>query len=293
MKRIVYPLMMLFLLASCSSDESVPTPQTDWTPHVSRSVTGGQDIRVVGRQNGTLQFDNILIPASEGGKAKWKGDIKPDADKVNGSDEFIAFAPSGSGLPSSVSHDGVTEYFVDHHNDRPDSFTMQPLMAQLKVHIWVEETDVHQPLNDSIYLYAKADIDFPGKQFKNLTDRKHINLGEFSQSETLEQDGHHFDKFSMVRSMVVLPQTIPADEEVLWFSIENAHYFFKPDKEIKLKPGFLTSLTLHVVYVDEEGDPIEPPTKKVIAIDQSTVTISPWEVGNTIDGEIFNPNDNQ
>ena len=284
-------LIFLLLLTACSNEETIPSTATDWTPDISRSATGGQELRIEGRKDGVFQFANILIPAAEGGKATWKNNEKPDADKVNASNEFLAFAPAGD-IPSSVTHDGTTEYFVDFHRTKPNSFTMTPLMAQLKVHIWVEETEVHTPANDSVYLYSKADIDFPNKTLTRLASRKHVCLGDVSKTDALEQDGHHFDKFSMDAPLVVIPQTIPAGEEVLWFSIEDAHYYFKPDAPIELKPGFLTSLTLHVIYVDEEGDPVEPPTKKVIAVDKHTITITPWAAGETYEDNIYNPDNN-
>lgn len=295
MNRTLHILpIFLLLLASCSNDETLQ-PVTDWTPDISRSTTGGQNLRIVGRQGNSSLFDKILLPASEaGGKAEWQ-DGKPvwNGETV----DLIAFAPAGSSLPASVEHDGVTEYFVDYHSGvtkthAPSSFDMDPLMAQLKVHIWVEETEVHTPENDSVYLYTKADIDFPNKKFKTAADRKHVCLGNVSKTDALEQDGHHFDKFSMDAPLVVIPQTIPADEEVLWFSIEDAHYYFKPEAPIELKPGYLTSLTLHVVFVDEEGDPVEPPTKKVIAVDKHTITITPWQAGETYEDQIYNPDNN-
>lgn len=294
MKRIIYVISTLLLLASCSNTETVP-PATDWTPAISRSATGGQDLRIVGQQGNTPLFNKILTPAPDGaGKAEWK-DGKPVWN--NETLDLIAFAPAGSGLPATVEHNGTTEYFLDYHPgvtkvQAPSSFHMHPLMAQLKVHIWVEETEVHTPENDSVYVYTKADIDFPEKKLKNPAGRDHVCLGSLSQSGTLEQDGHHFDKFSMDRPLVVIPQTIPAGEEVLWFSIEDAHYYFKPDFSIDLKPGYLTSLTLHVIYVDEEGDTVEPPVKKVIAVDKHTVTITPWEVGETTESDIYNPDNN-
>ena len=58
MSRTLHILLIFFLLlVSCSSDESVPSSQNDWTPDVSRSVTGGQELRVVGRKGGVHQFD--------------------------------------------------------------------------------------------------------------------------------------------------------------------------------------------------------------------------------------------
>lgn len=304
MKRIVYILTTLFLLASCSSDELVPVTQNDWTPNISRNVTGGEELRIVGRNNGVTQFDNILIPASDGGNAAWKNDDGPDGHQVQNSNEFIAFAPAGNGLPTSITHNGVTEYFVDHYNatpnnDKPNSFTMYPLMSQLKLHVWVEGTEGEIPQNDSLYIYTEADLDFPGKAVKNLSNRKRIYLGEFVPNGVLEQDGHRYEKYSMKTHMVVIPQTLPADEEVLWFNIKDAQYYLKPEKEIKLKPGFITSLTLPVTYVKQEeeggdsgegGETVTPPAKKVIAIDESMVTITPWQPGLTINGFIPTPN---
>ena len=295
MKRIIFFISTLLLLASCSNTETV-SPVTDWTPAISRSATGGQDLRIIGKQGNRTLFNKILRPALDGaGKAEWQ-DGKPVWN--NETIDLIAFAPAQSGLPATVEHNGTTEYFLDYHPSvtkalAPSSFHMHPLMAQLKVHIWVEETEVHTPENDSVYIYTMADIDFPEKMLKNPANRDYVCLGSISQSGTLEQDGHHYDKFSMDRPLVVIPQTIPAGEEVLWFSIKNAHYYFKPDFSINLKAGYLTNLTLHVVFIEEEsGEPVEPPTKKVISIDRSTVTITPWETGETISDNIFNSDNN-
>lgn len=280
MKRIAYLLTTLFLLASCSSDDSVPAPQIDWTPDISRAATGGQELRVVGRQAGTDKFDKVLIPAAEsGGKATWK-DGKPDWSGVDQSEsmEFIAFLPSGSALPVRLVHDGVTEYRLDYQQhtprtSKPASFSLTQLMAKLQIHIWVEETEMHTPEADSVSLYTEADIDFPNKVVKNLSARKRVCLGTFSQSATMEQTGSRYDKFSLDCPLIVLPQTLPAGEEVLWFSIEDAYYYFKPEEPIELKAGYLTELTLHVAFVEEEGD---DSADRPIAIGQSAVTVTDW-----------------
>lgn len=289
MKRIAYLAFMLCLLASCSNDESIePAPSEDWTPQISRSVTGGEELRIVGRKDdGTDVFNSILIPAEEGGRAQWKNNKPAWKDEtVN----LIALSPAGDKLLTSIEHDGTTEYFVDYlsqqnKNNRPKEFNMKHLMAQLKVHIWVEETEVHQPKNDSVLIYTRANIDFPKREVKELDRRKRVNLGEFEQTATLEEDGHHYDKFSMIKPMVVLPQTIPAGEEILWFTVEDSHYYLKAEKDIQLKAGFLTSLTLHVTYVgDNNGTTEEPPTWKLITLNPSAVTITDWETAHDING---------
>lgn len=299
MKRIVYILTTLFLLASCSSDELVPVTQNDWTPNISRNATGGKELRIVGRKDGNTQFDNILIPASDGGNAAWQNNDGPDGNKVDESDEFIAFAPAGSSLPTSISYDGVTEYFVDYQNKKPDSFGMKPLMSQLKLHVWVEGTEGEAPQNTCLLVYTEAELNFPGKAFKNLSNRQRINLNKFVFSGELKQEDHLYEKYSMKTHIVVIPQTLPAGEEVLWFNIKDAQYYLKPEKDIKLKPGFITSLTLPVTYVKQEeeggdsgegGETVTPPTKKVIAIDESMVTITPWQPDSTINGSIPTPN---
>lgn len=300
MKRIVYILTTLFLLASCSSDELVPVTQNDWTPNISRNATGGGKLLIVGRENGVTQFNNILIPASDGGNAAWEGN-GPDKSLVDKSNEFIAFAPAaGRSLPTSITHDGVTEYFVDYQNNKPKSFEMKPMMSQLKLHVWVEGTEGEAPKNTCLLVYTEADLDFPGKAFKeNLSNRQRINLNEFVFSGELEQEDHLYKKYSMKTHMVVIPQTLPAGEEVLWFNIKDAQYYLKPEKDIELKRGFITSLTLPVTYVKQEeeggdsgegGETVTPPAKKVIAIDESMVTITPWQPGFTIDGSIPTPN---
>ena len=305
MKRIVYILTTLFLLASCSSDELVPVTQNDWTPNISRNVTGGEELRIVGRKNGVNQFDNILIPALDGGNAAWEDNVGPDRNKVKESNEFIAFAPAASSLPTSITHDGETEYFVDYHkttepDTQPDSFTMYPLMSQLKLHVWVEGTEGEAPQNTCLFVYTEADLDFPNKAFKEkLRNRQRIDLNEFVFSGDLEQEDHLYKKYSMQTHIVVIPQKLPAGEEVLWFNIKDAQYYLKPEKDIQLKPGFITSLTLPVTYVKQEeeggdsgegGETVTPPAKKVIAIDESMVTITPWQPDSTINGSIPTPN---
>jgi hypothetical protein len=103
----------------------------------------------------------------------------------------------------------------------------------------------------------------------------------------------------MQTHIVVIPQTLPAGVEVLWFNIKDAQYYLKPEKDIELKPGFTTNLTLPVTYVKQEeeggdsgegGETVTPPAKKVIAIDESMVTITPWQPGSTINGFIPTPN---
>lgn len=299
MKRIACILTTLLLLTACSSNESVQPPQKDWTPQISRSATGGNELRIEGRKDGNVQFSNILIPASDGGNASWKDNIHPDANNVNNSAEFIAFAPAENSLPTSVTHDGVTEYFVDYAESKPNSFTMHPLMSQLKLHVWVEGIEGEAPQNTQIYMYAKADLDFPNKGFKNHDDRKRIYLGEFVANGEFEENGRLYYKYSMKTPLVVIPQTLSAGEEVLWFTIKDAQYYLKPKEPIQLKPDYITSFTISVTYVEVEEDEEEggeelvtPPAKKVIAIDQSTVTITSWQKGETINGNIYNSDNN-
>lgn len=299
MKRIACILTTLFLLAACSNDESVQLTQEDWTPHISRNVTGGNELRVEGRKDGVPQFSHILIPASDDGNASWKNNECPDGEKVANSNEFIAFAPAGTSLPTSVTHDGATEYFVDYATSKPSSFTMHPLMSQLKLHVWVEGTEGEAPQNTQINMCTKADLDFPNKGFKNPDDCKRICLGEFVANGVLEENDRLYNKYSMKTPLVVIPQTLAAGEEVLWFTIKDAQYYLKPQTPIQLQPGYITSLTLPVAYVkpeedkEEEGEePLTPPAKKVIAIDHSTITITSWQWGETINGNIFNSDNN-
>lgn len=298
MKRIAYPLMaLLLLLSSCGSDDTAPASQSsDWTPSFSRSM--GDEVRIVGRKNGVQQFSHILIPSYDGGPATWKNNEKPSAGKVAASNEFIAFLPAGKSLPTQVEYDGVTEYFMDYHSQKPKSFSLFPLMAQLKVHIWIEinEDDAagRTLTNDSIYLYTKADVDYPNRKLTNPTARKRVPWGDLIQSDMTDEDGRFFRKLSMENPLVVIPQTLEAEEEILWFSFGDAHYYFKVNQSIELKPGYLASLTLQVTYdemEDEEGEetPSDPPTHKVIAIDKHTITITPWEMGETYDETITTP----
>jgi hypothetical protein len=258
----------------------------------------GQEVRIVGRKDGETQFSHILIPSVDGGAASWKDNAKPASDKVAASNEFIAFMPAGDVLPKQVEHDGTTEYLVDYHDEKPRSFTMYPLMAQMKVHIWVELSEAdskeHTLTNDSIYLYTKADVDYPNKTLKNPSARKRVYWGTVAQTDETDDDGRYFRKLSMETPLLVIPQTFAADEEILWFSIGKAHYYFKLDAPVELKPGYLASLTLQVTYdemEDEEGEetPSDPPTHKVIAIDRHTITITPWEMGETYDETITTP----
>ena len=298
MKRIAYPLIaLLFLLASCGSDETAPASQSsDWTPSFSRSTDS--EVRIVGRKNGVQQFNHILIPSYDGGPATWKDNVKPSASKVAASNEFIAFLPAGKSLPSQVEYDGATEYYLDYHDQKPSFFSLYPLMAQLKMHIWVEmdknEAEGRMLTNDSVYLYTKADIDFPNRRLKNPAERKRVPWGAVIQSDVTDADGRFFRKLSMEKPLVVIPHTLAAEEEILWFSFGNAHYYFKVEQPVELKPGYLASLTLQVTYEEvkeEEGEvtPSDPPTKKVIAVDKHTITITPWEMGETYDETVTTP----
>ena len=296
MKRIAYTLMALsLLLSSCSSDDTAPASQSsDWTPSFSRSTS--DEVRIVGRKNGVQQFSHILIPSFDGGPATWKNNAKPSASKVAASNEFIAFIPAGDALPKHVEHDGVTEYYVDYHGQKPTSFSLYPLMSQLKLHVWIEmneaDTIGRSLKNDSIYLYTKADIDFPNRKLKNPTDRKRVPWGAVVQSDMTDADGRFFRKLSMEKPLVVIPHTLAAEEEILWFSFGNAHYYFKVDKSIELKPGYLANLTLQVTFDEEEeegGETPNPPTEKVIAVDKHTITITPWEMGETYDETVTTP----
>lgn len=296
MKRIAYTFIALsLLLSSCGNDDADPASQgADWTPSFSRSL--GQEVRIVGRKDGETQFSHILIPSVDGGAASWKDDAKPASDKVAASNEFIAFMPADDVLPKQVEHDGTTEYLVDYHDEKPRSFTMYPLMAQMKVHIWIELSEAdskeHTLTNDSIYLYTKADVDYPNKSLKNPSARKRVYWGTVAQTDETDDDGRYFRKLSMETPLVVIPQTFAADEEILSFSIGKAHYYFKLDAPVELKPGYLASFTLHVTYEEEEeegGEAPAPPTQKVIPVDKHTITITPWEMGETYNEQVTTP----
>ena len=294
MKRMTDILLALsFLLPLCSCDDAAPSSQpADWNPSFSRSL--GDEVRIVGRKNGAITFDRILIPSSDGGMAVWKDNQRPDAGKVAASNEFIAFMPADNHLPAYIEHDGETPYYMDYQTSKPEFFSMYALMSQIKVHIWVEMeksgSQDYQVNNDGVLLYTRAEIDYPNRTLENPSQRQRVSWGSFSQSDVTDGNGRHFLKLSNEKPLVVIPQTVTADDELIWFSIGNAHYYFKPGSTIELKAGYLASITLHVTYEEEDEEtPSDSPTKKVIAVDKHTITITPWEMGETYNEQVTTP----
>ncbi|MGN0054548.1 MAG: fimbrillin family protein [Bacteroides sp.] len=264
MRRIAF--IGLLLCAAACSREAIPEA---WEVAVSRAVTGGEKMLVVGQKNGVEQLRGILIPsAEENTPARWE-EPKPTWP---GTDErldlyVISPVPDGEQLPHSISAAAGKTWMVDYlpSTYKPASFSLTHLMAKLQVHIRVDNhPEQPEPLNATIALHTTADIDYPHKALTNLSGRSsgNVSLGTFTQDPS--------DNW-VSAELLVLPQTLPQGELCLRFEVSGGDaYTFTPDTDLPLLAGKVNHLYLGVAYEQS----------KVIQIGSGT-SVSDWNDGGS------------
>ena len=243
MKRIRIIGMLMFLFISCQSNEDI---QETWDVAVSRTVTNGENILVVGKKNSNEQLRGILIPSTnENATAQWQGNtpVWPGTDEL---EMFILSpVPSNGMLPLRVSVNDSKIWMVDYlpSTYKPNKFTLEHLMAKLQVHIRISNNSNHEkPLNTKMALHTEADIDYPNKALKNLSGKSNYNvpIGNFTEDET--------DNW-VSEELLILPQTLEGGRKCLSFTIsEGNEYTFTPDVDLKLLPGKINHLYLGVAF---------------------------------------------
>lgn len=271
MKNIGIVGLIILLLMSCqNSDDGM---QETWDVAVSRATTNGENILVVGRKNGSEQLRGILIPStSENSLAQWQG-IKPSWPGSDNLDMFVVSpVPDDGKLPRSISVSDGTIWMVDYllSTYKPNKFTLEHLMAKLKVHIRINNNPNHKrPLNTQMTLHTEADIDYSNKGLKNLSGRSRYNVSLGSFTEDSETDNWVSDE------LLILPQTLEKGKKCLRFTVSGGdEYTFAPDEELVLQAGKINHLYLGIAFDNLE----------LILIGNGT-SITDWTNGGSNNGE--------
>ena len=271
MKNIGIVGLIILLLMSCqNSDDGM---QETWDVAVSRATTNGENILVVGKKNGSEQLRGILIPStSENSLAQWQG-TKPSWPGSDNLDMFVVSpVPDDGKLPRSISVSDGTIWMVDYlpSTYKPNKFTLEHLMAKLKVHIRINNNPNHKrPLNTQMALHTEADVDYPNKGLKNLSGRSRYNVSLGSFMEDGETDNWVSDE------LLILPQILERGKKCLRFTVSGGNeYTFSPEEDLLLQPGKINHLYLGVAFENLD----------LILIGNGT-TITDWSNGGSNNGE--------
>ena len=249
---------MLALASGCTqTDDAAPMPDEAWQVSLSRSTTNDEHVRV-SLTYGTNTKIGELIPASEeGGQATWatgKSITWPSNETSPITMQAFSPVPADTeGMPTEVSSGAQTAYLVSYKQvanggESIGTFTLTHLMAQLQVHILLEDEGKHhyQPTNAVIRLHTTGTIDYPRMKLNRPADAQaaNVSLGTFAK----EADGNTDTSESWKNEpQIVVPQTLPAGECILSFTTDDGQtYTFTPDKPITLVPGRQNHLYLGV-----------------------------------------------
>ena len=271
MKKIGIVGLIMLLLMSCQSNED--GMQETWDIAVSRTTTNGENIMVVGKKNGSEQLRGILIPStSENSLAQWENP-KPSWPGSNNLEMFVVSpVPSDKELPQSINASDGKIWMVDYlpSTYKPNKFTLEHLMAKLKVHIRINNNPNHKkPLNTKASLHTRADIDYPNKGLKNLSGRSSYNVSLGSFTEDGDTDNWVSDE------SLILPQTLERGRKCLRFTVSGGdEYTFTPNEDLVLQAGKINHLYLGVAFENLE----------LILIGNGT-SITDWNDGGSNNGE--------
>ena len=270
MKKIGIVGLIMLLLMSCHGEDGM---QETWDVAVSRATTNGENILVVGKKNGSEQLRGILIPStSENSLAQWENP-KPSWPGNDNLEMFIVSpVPSDKELPLSINASDGKIWMVDYlpSTYKPNKFTLEHLMAKLKVHIRINNNPNHKkPLNTKVSLHTRADIDYPNKGLKNLSGRSSYNVSLGSFTEDGDTDNWVSDE------LLILPQTLERGRKCLRFTVSGVdEYTFTPNEDLVLQAGKINHLYLGVAFENLE----------LILIGKGT-SITDWNDGGSNSGE--------
>ena len=271
MKNIGIVGLIMLLLMSCQSSED--GMQETWDIAVSRATTNGENILVVGKKNGSEQLRGILIPStSENTLAQWQGSTPSWPGNDNMEMFVISPVPTNGDLPQTVNVSDGKIWMVDFlpSTYKPTKFTLEHLMAKLKVHIRISNNPNHKrPLNTQMALHTVADIDYPSKGLKNLSGRSSYNVSLGSFTEDGDTNNWVSDE------LLILPQTLEKGKTCLRFTVSGGdEYTFTPDEDLILQAGKINHLYLGVAFENLE----------LILIGNGT-SITDWNDGGSNSGE--------
>ena len=270
MKRVGIVGLIMLLLMSCHSEDGM---QETWNVAVSRATTNGENILVVGKKNGSEQLRGILIPStSENSLAQWQGTTPSWPGNDNLEMFVISPVPNNGILPKNIDVNDGNIWMMDYlpSTYKPTKFTLEHLMAKLKVHIRISNNPNHKrPLNTKMTLHTAADIDYPNKALKNLSGRSSYNVSLGSFTEDGETDNWVSDE------LLILPQTLARGKKCLRFTVSGGdEYTFTPDEDLILQAGKINHLYLGVAFENLE----------LILIGSGT-SITDWSDGGSNSGE--------
>ena len=270
MKRVGIVGLIMLLLMSCHGEDGM---QETWDVAVSRATTNGENILVVGKKNGSEQLRGILIPStSENTLAQWQGTTPSWPGNDNLEMVVVSPVPNNGVLPQSINANDGKIWMVDYlpSTYKPTKFTMEHLMAKLKIHIRISNNPSHKkPLNTKMTLHTAADIDYPNKALKNLSGRSSNNVSLGSFTEDGETDNWVSDE------LLILPQTLARGKKCLRFTVSGGdEYTFTPDEDLTLQAGKINHLYLGVAFENLE----------LILIGSGT-SITDWNDGGSNSGE--------
>ena len=270
MKRIGIVGLIMLLLMSCHGEDGM---QETWDVAVSRATTNGENILVVGKKNGSEQLRGILIPSiSENSLAQWQGTTPSWPGSDNLEMFIVSPVPSDKELPQSINASDGKIWMVDYlpSTYKPNKFTLEHLMAKLKVHIRINNNPNHKkPLNTKVSLHTRADIDYPNKGLKNLSGRSSYNVSLGSFTEDGDTDNWVSDE------LLILPQTLERGRKCLRFTVSGGdEYTFTPNEDLVLQAGKINHLYLGVAFENLE----------LILIGNGT-SITDWNDGGSNNGE--------
>ena len=261
----------MLLLISCKSNEDEIL--NTWEVAVGRATTNGENIMVIGKKNGNDKLHGILIPSTdENTLAQWQGN-KPSWPGNDNLEMFvISPVPNNGILPKNIDVNDGNIWMMDYlpSTYKPTKFTLEHLMAKLKVHIRISNNPNHKkPLNTKMTLHTTADIDYPNKALKNLSGRSSYNVSLGSFTEDGETDNWVSDE------LLILPQTLARGKKCLRFTVSGGdEYTFTPDEDLILQAGKVNHLYLGVAFENLE----------LILIGSGT-SITDWSDGGSNSGE--------
>ena len=272
MRNIGIVGFVMFLLMSCHNEDGM---QETWDVAVSRVITNGENILVVGRKDGNEQLRGILIPStSESTMAQWQGETPswPGNDYLEM--YVVSPIPDDNNLPVRIDVNDGKIWMIDYLSStfKPEKFSLEHLMAKLKVHIRISNNPDHKrPLNTKMALHTQAFIDYPNKRLKNLSGRSgyNVSLGNFMEDESGDTDNW------VSNELLILPQTLDKGKECLCFTIGGGdEYIFTPNEDLVLQAGKINHLYLGVAFENLE----------LILIGSGT-SIVDWNNGGSVGGE--------
>lgn len=277
---------LMAITGGCSSQEGDELlPADDWKVSLSRGITQGQPVTVALRYGNTASYGTLKPAAQENAMATWEGNPPVWPDNSTTAVEVIAFSPTVNALPATVSATDGKAWLMDYvsctANNKPASFEMAHLMAQLEVHIKLHDDAAHhyEPKDAAVGLYTTATVDYPNKCLiiTPATMNEIFPLGTFTKV-----DGSTNSDENWVNTVqVVIPQTLAAGVPCLTFKAGDKTYTFTPEEDITLNPGKKTKLYLGVAYENEHA-----------TLAPEGVIITPWQSGETYEDNIYNPNNN-